>query len=376
MKSAERVRKVCILTTVHPLFDTRIFHKEAKTLVQTGYNVTLIAQHEQDEVVDGVKIVALPKPRNRFVRIFGLAGEALRLALHQRADVYHIHDPELLPVAVLIRILTRKRIIFDIHENVPAQIRTKGWIPRFLRPILALLYRAIELPLLRVVDAVVLAEDSYFPLYKQRRYCLVLHNYPCLAPASPKRVANVPFRIVYVGGLSDQRGAISMLETASVLRDRGVDVEWMLVGSVQPRDLEAKMKEASNAHQGIKLVGALPFEEAQQAIRASDAGIAILKPTPNYIASLPTKMLEYMAASIPVVCSNFPLWRGIVEENNCGLCVDPLNTEESADAIEFLVGHPEETRTMGLNGRQAVEEKYNWETEADKLIALYERILS
>lgn len=368
--------RVCILTTVHSAFDTRIFHKEAKTLVKAGYDVTLIVQHTRGEVVDGVKIVTLPKPHNRFVRVFGLTWRALCRALLQRANVYHVHDPELLPVAALLKIITRKRIIFDIHENVPAQIRTKEWIPRCLRPILALSYQAIERSLLALVDAVVLAEDSYLPRYKHCKQCLIVHNYPHLRPAPLSRVSNERFQVVYVGGITEQRGAISMLEAAAVLRDRGVDVNWVLVGPICPHALEVKIKETSKNLPGVKLVGALPFEEAQEVIRASDVGIAILKPIPNYVASLPTKMLEYISTGIPVICSDFPLWRNIVEGNNCGLCVDPLGPKETANAIEYLIGHPDEVRKMGQHGRRAVLEKYNWESEGKKLIDLYERILS
>jgi len=368
--------RICILTTVHGPFDTRIFHKEAKTLVQAGYDVALIAQHDKNEVVDGVKIIHLPKPRNRFTRIFGLTWKAFRLALYQHADIYHVHDPELLPVALLVKILTRKRIIFDIHENVHAQIRTKGWIPQFLRPMLALSYWVIERPLLRMVDAVVLAEDSYLPPYNHCKQCLIVHNYPYLRRASPNRISNEQFQVVYVGGITDQRGATSMLEAAAVLRDRGVDVNWVLVGPIGSHGLEAKMKEAIEGLPGVRLIGALPFEEAQEVIRISDVGIVILEPVPNYVTSLPTKMLEYMSGGIPVICSNFPLWRDIVNGNNCGLCVDPLSPKETASAIEHLISCPDEAKKMGHNGRRAVLEKYNWETESRKLIDLYERILS
>ncbi|MBC7077734.1 MAG: glycosyltransferase, partial [Synergistales bacterium] len=135
---------VCILTTVHPPFDTRIFHKEARALVTAGYDLTLIAQHDKNEVVDGVKVIALPKPKNRFTRIFGLTWRAFRLALRQRADVYHFHDPELLPVGGLLKLLTRAKVIYDVHEDVPEQILTKHWLPALLRHPLAVVFNAFE----------------------------------------------------------------------------------------------------------------------------------------------------------------------------------------------------------------------------------------
>ena len=118
MKLKNNIKIVCILTSVHPAFDVRIYHKEAKTLVQAGYNVTLIAQNNKDEIVDGVNIIALPKPKNRFVRIFGLTWRVFCLALGQHAGVYHFHDPELIFIGVLLRLLGKK-VIYDVHEDVP-----------------------------------------------------------------------------------------------------------------------------------------------------------------------------------------------------------------------------------------------------------------
>ena len=85
--------KVSIITTVHLPFDGRIFHKEAKSLANAGYKVTLIAQHNVREKVDEVNIVPLSTPRNRFTRIFGLGLQAFRLALQQKSDIYHFLPP-------------------------------------------------------------------------------------------------------------------------------------------------------------------------------------------------------------------------------------------------------------------------------------------
>ena len=106
--------KICILTTVHPPFDIRIFHKEAKSLVKFGYDVTLIAQNNRNEVVDRIKIIALPKPKNRSMRILGLTWRVFYLALRQHADIYHFHDTELMPIGILLKLKGKKLYIMSL----------------------------------------------------------------------------------------------------------------------------------------------------------------------------------------------------------------------------------------------------------------------
>jgi glycosyltransferase involved in cell wall biosynthesis len=116
----------------------------------------------------------------------------------------------------------------------------------------------------------------------------------------------------------------------------------------------------------VQIPGPIPHEKVFDVLVRSHIGLAVLHPDPNYVDSLPTKLFEYMAAGLPVVASNFPLWKEIVEGNRCGITVDPLDPKAIAQAIEYLLTHPEEARRMGENGRRAVEEKYNWEREKEK----------
>ena len=106
------------------------------------------------------------------------------------------------------------------------------------------------------------------------------------------------------------------------------------------------------------------------------AGLAVLHPTPKYLDAWPTKMFEYMSVSLPVIVSDFPLWRGIVEDAGCGLLVDPLDSTAIASAMQWILDHPAEAEAMSRRGREAVEKQYNWETEAEKLVALYNKLLS
>jgi len=367
--------KVVHITTVHPPFDTRIFHKEAKTLARAGYEVVLIAQHDGDEMVDEVKIVALPKPRNRFARIFGLTWRAFRLALREHAEVYHFHDPELLPIGVLLKIFTRAKVIYDVHEDVPEQILTKHWIPRLLRRPLARVFNAFEKLLARVLDAVVVATEGIAEKFARLKP-IVVHNYPDLGmlPNSSTRRGEGKERVlVYVGGISKIRGAIEMVRAMEHLSPVW-DIRLNLIGKFESPELEQELQ-GLPGYQRVRFLGWMPWEEAWHHAQSATVGLVLFHPAPNHEKALPNKLFEYMAAGLPVVASNFPLWKEIVEGNRCGITVDPLDPKTIAQAIEYLLTHPEEARRMGENGRRAVEEKYNWEKEAEKLLALYKELV-
>lgn len=362
------------LTTVHPPFDTRIFHKQAKTLVEAGYKVTLIAQHEQDEIVDRVKILALPKPRNRFTRIFGLTWRAFRLAWKQRADVYHFHDPELLLVGILLKLFTKGKVIYDVHEDVPQQILTKYWIPTLFRRSLAFLLNIMEKLAARFLDAVVVATEGIAEKFSKHNP-IVIHNYPDLAmlPTVQSASAGGNERVlIYVGGISRLRGAIEMVDALECLSN--IDkLRLDLIGRFEPACLEAELRKAQG-YQHVRFLGWLSPEKVYERLAQADIGLVCLHPEPRYSVALPVKLFEYMAAGLPVVASNFPLWEDIVQGNRCGITVDPLDPREIAEAIEHLLKTPKLRKEMGENGRKAVEEKYNWGAEEKKLLGLYEEI--
>jgi len=371
-------RKICILTSVHPPIDVRIFHKEAKSLVKVGYDVTLIAQHEKDEVVDGIRIVPLPKPRSRFERMTKTVWMVFRLALKEKADVYHFHDPELLPIAKLLTLID-KRVVYDMHENVPKQIKNKGWIKPSLRKYVAKLASLAERFLLLDIP-VIFAETSYHKDYLWvKKYTTVL-NMPLinqLYSLKSDAQKTVGASVGYIGGVSEERGSLVTIEALKILKEHGVEPRFDCIGTAdKPHDEQLlKLCEEYKLH-NVVFHGCMPPHEGWPIIAQCDIGLAVLQPIPNYVESYPTKLFEYMAMGLPVIASNFSLYREIVEGAWCGICVDPINPEEIAGAILFIVEHPTVADQMGKNGRKAVEEKYNWGIEEKKLLELYEGLLS
>jgi len=358
--------KVCILTSVHPPFDTRIFHKQSKSLARAGYDVTLIAQHDKDEIVDGIRIVPLSKPKNRIERMTKTVWQTYRKALQVDADIYHFHDPELIPIGLLLK-RHGKRVIYDVHEDVPRQNLSKSYIPAVFRRPISLMIGALEAFSARRFDGVVTATP-----FINRRFlelganAINVNNYP-IAPelyAAENRWEKKEKVVCYVGVIAGIRGIFEMVEAIGKTEYR-----LLLAGNIKA-DIETKLEQIPGWRQ-VEALGFVDREGVRAAISRSMAGLVVLHPTINYIDALPVKMFEYMSAGIPVIASNFPLWREIVEGARCGICVDPLNPEEIAEAIQFIIEHPAEAEQMGKNGRRAVEEKYNWGMEEKKLLEFY-----
>jgi glycosyltransferase involved in cell wall biosynthesis len=200
-----------------------------------------------------------------------------------------------------------------------------------------------------------------------------INNYPLLGELSSGTVdwSKKKGQVAYVGGLGRARGIHEMVKAIGLAQ---TEVDFALGGSFGQADFEAQVRKETGWEK-VDYRGWLDREGVKAALTESVAGLVTLHPIINYLDSLPVKMFEYMAAGLPVIASNFPLWKQIIEGNQCGLCVDPLNPQAIAEAIDYLVTHPEEAEQMGRNGQKAVQEKYNWGIEEKKLIDLYDSLV-
>jgi glycosyltransferase involved in cell wall biosynthesis len=291
-------------------------------------------------------------------------------------DLYHLHDPELLLWAWFLR-KSGRPVIYDMHEFVPGTITTRPWIPSAARRLLGFIWKRFEKLVLRDMP-VVFAESAYSNYYGWVNRSAIVLNFPeveSLLQIEPPKTASP--RIVYVGSISESRGSVVMLKAVRILQERGISVEFDCVGSASPvhkQQLEQLVSKWSL--KGVRFHGYKQPADAWRIAGGATVGLAILQPEPNYVESYPTKVFEYMALKIPVVVSDFPLYRVLVQTADCGMCVPPSDAAALATVIEDLLRSPERISRLGENGRRAIVETYRWEPQLNRLESLYQAELS
>lgn len=366
--------RIAHLTSVHKPGDTRIFIKECKTLKNFFKEVILIVPCEKSEIIEGINIHAIPLAKNRKERFFKTIWSIYKAALQEDADIYHFHDPELIPIGLLLKI-KRKKVIYDVHEDVPKQILSKLWIPKALRKIVSVIMVLVEKISGKAFDAIVAATPfiaKRFPTNKT----IVVQNFPIINELIIDNNVDYnkrPNNVIYIGGISTIRGFKEMLDAMNLLPHE-LNAKLFLAGSFIPASLEKEIYNLPK-RKTIEFLGWKKRNEIAQILNSSRIGLVVLHPTDNYVESYPIKLFEYMSAGIPVIASDFPLWKEIVSGSDCGLLVDPLNPNAIAEAINWLFEHPEDAEQMGKRGREAVLKHYNWDNEAKKLIKLYKKLL-
>ena len=374
LSKAMSERHIAHLTSVHVRYDTRIFLKECVSLASAGYQVSLVvADGRGDEQKKGVAIHDVGASHGRWNRIRHAPGRILRKALALDAELYHLHDPELIPIGLKLKRGGRK-VVFDAHEDLPRQVLNKPYLNPPLRWVLAQVLKQFEFRTCGRFDAVVTATPSIRDKFLAIEPLTVdVNNFPILGELSsetvdwPERKA----RVCYLGGISEARGIREIVKAMEHLQSA---VRLQLAGTFSEKTNVPEIK-AFAGWRRVDELGFLGREAVREVLASSMAGVVTFHPFPNHINAQPNKMFEYMSAGIPVIASDFPLWRDIVAGNDCGLCVDPRDPRAIAEAVDFLAEHPQRAEEMGRNGQEAVRGKYNWDKEFTKLLSLYHGVL-
>ncbi|MBO6719038.1 MAG: glycosyltransferase family 4 protein [Rhizobiaceae bacterium] len=361
--------KVLHLTTVHARHDQRILAKECAALRQAGHEVMLlVADGLGAEAWNGIQIHDVGARGQRLHRMTVLPWRALRRVRRLNPDVVHIHDPELLPVAVVLS-MSGKLVVYDAHEDLPRSIKSKHWLPNWLLGTVSFIAERVENFCAGRMSAVVAATSPIAARFERpNRLVATIRNYPNLSNVPIVEPSPEPKTFCYVGAISLHRGIMEMLRATHLAGAR-----LILAGRFGDEQLQAtveKLPEWNN----VEYLGVVPHEEVWPIMRRAHAGLLFLHPVRNYIDSLPVKLFEYMAAGLPVLASDYAGWPDIVRSNQTGYLADPLDAEAIARVMRRVLAEPKQAQKMGQLGRKLVLSGYSWANEANNLVKLYEQL--
>jgi len=385
--------------------DPRVL-KEARTLIGAGYRVTVIAWDREGNLPAREDDGNLTVRRVQTVRSFYGAGarqmlrlprfwrQAWRMLNQEQSEAVHCHDFDTLIPGLIWARLHRRPVVYDAHDYyADMQAPRLGGIAG------SFLLAAIEIAdqtLSRFVNAVITVDERIARRYHNSKIVIIGH-YPPLDFAqragdgsedarSTESRRSVPGAftpdasdqtLVYAGRLSIDRGLLVIAQVMNELALRGLYLRLRLLGTwTSPAEQSALDAAMAGLENQLEYIGWVPFDQVAEELSRADVALAVLQPVPRYMKAVPVKLMEYMACGLPVVISDFPYIRALVEDAGCGLLVDPENLEAVTGAVERLLTDPQEAAKLGRNGTAAFRDRYNWDALAPRLLALYDSLLT
>lgn len=362
-------------STVHPRDDSRIRYKMVAALHRRFLGeVALYVQdglgHETDP--DVYNIIDTGPRLRRLKRMSQGSWRMLRAVVKARPKVAHFHDPELLPWAVFLRLFGIK-VVYDVHEDYPEAVAQNFRLPGIARKILPPVVRVVEWVGARLINGIVTVTPTIAARFPPGKTVMV-RNFPMVsefhAPGE-RPMRDRPSEVAYIGTITLNRNILGMIDAVELARDSGAVLR--LAGHFTVASDEAAAR-AQPGWERVKFDGWVTRQDIAEVLSSVRAGLVVLQPVDRFKLAYPIKLFEYMAAGVPVISSDFPLWREIVEKAGCGILVDPMNPQAIADAIRWMIDNPDEAQAMGERGRRAVIETYSWESEVNTLFKFYEQL--
>lgn len=370
--------KVVHLSSVHYALDTRIFHRECVSLVEIGFKVDLLVQWDKNEYLHGINIIALPQVSSKINRILKVIPSIWRIATtYPKSTIFHFHDSELIPVGLLLK---RKgyKVIYDVHEDVPNDLLSKKWIPKWLRKPLSVIIRKIEKIADNKLDAIISVTEEINNRFSNKNNFIV-RNYPNYSEFNIYEDSNLNYfkrklNISYIGEIQVERGIHHIIQALPQIAQKYPSINFDMGGKIT-----SSYKEQLESLQGWRNTtfhGWINREKLPKILKSARLGLLVLDKHPNFEYSKPVKLFEYMLSGIPIIASNFPYWKQLIGDANCCLFVEPSNPNAIAQAIEWIFDNPIEAKEMGERGKDFALKNFSWETEFQNLQTCYKQVMS
>jgi glycosyltransferase involved in cell wall biosynthesis len=376
--------RICIATSIHPDYDARVF-RHAISVARAGYTVDLVCPWQPPTVKtpSNLRIVHFPRVSRRAFRPVLIPARMLRLLLAEQYDLYHFHDLDLLPLMAILKLAIRKPVVYDCHENYAEEMLSRNYpIPDWSRHWLAAIVKwaeRISAAVIREVVIVVPQQERTFPGPWFRTN--LVRNYAGLEVQRGynSNLADRPDACISTASQYITNGALFMVEIAREVVRRRPHVKFYAIDRFGS-DAELRNKllasvSASNLDDNFVLLPNVPPHSIMSNLNRATVGLSVTLPTPNHIAALPTKLVEYMAGGLAIVAADFPNIRRLIEETGSGVLAIPGNALSFADCICDLIDNKARRLELAENGLRAFHDSHNWEAEVKKTLALYERLL-
>jgi glycosyltransferase involved in cell wall biosynthesis len=379
--------RVCMITLNHSPFDDRLYYREARSLLENGYEVVVISAATDSNgksTYPGFDVKYIKSNVNcRSLKWISRLSKIFLESMRTPSDVYHCHEPDTFLIAVLVKIFSGKRIIYDVYEYYEDVIPISNGLTKYF---LIFMTSIFEPFFCRLTDGIIVADSEIARRYEtlNEKVC-VLYNYPCLdlfGQECEECTRNAEYSghhgVIYVGGMTEERGILDLIRAVHEVSKTHKSIKLTLVGwflTKEFRDRCIEYIQLNSLEKMVEIVGGVPHTEISHIISSAELGAVLLHSIPKFYKNIPTKQFEYMACCKPVVGSNLPPIRSYINEVNCGILVNPIDVKEVADAINYLIEHPLEAQAMGQRGKRAVSDKYNWRNEEPKLLRFYEKII-
>ena len=370
--------KICFLSSMHPANDKRVHYKEAVSLVKAGFTVTHICPDpDGDRMLDGVRVVTFGGQRSILGRLARLK-RLYDMAVAENADVYHCNEVDSWMVGVALKILHRKYLIFDSHE-IPSHDFAETRVPPLLRPLVIFCLRILFRLMLLFTDKIVLAKRSADLDFRKTRVPKVLvQNFsdPDVTTSVAANTNDGSITVIHLGAINKMRGWPQMLAALKLTQNKNIKLR--VIGQFGDNSQDEFLQSAKDMGLADRVIFEpwIPYNEVFTALKQCDIGIILFQPVMlSFTHALPHKLFDYMLAELPVIVPDFALEVAeIVSTSKAGILVDPTDINKVAQTLDHLASNPALRLQLGQQGRQAVLETYNWQTEKKKLVAMYEEI--
>jgi len=370
---------VCHLSPVKGRLDARTYNMEILPAVKCGVRAALVGPHGTERHETGLDVVPLTGGRSRWSRFLTSPAIAF-FARRQPARIYHLHNPEMIPAGLLLKLLFRKTVVYDTQEDFAAMMLTKAYLPLPLRGLMGKAVHIAERLAANLFDGFVTADSGTMRslAHSGKSKKLVFYNLPNLEFFANIKPMPKRFDLVYRGGLSERAGTFVLLEALQILRRRGILARALLFGYADDQHVRASIMRRigrMNLASQVFMHGRVPHAQMAETLSQARISISPLMAIPKFMHNIPVKVFESWACGLPVISSDLPPIRPFFRDGEFGLLFPPGDPQALANAIEDLLKNPSRAEQMGRAGRQAVFERCNNKREIHKLISFYSKVL-